>query len=180
MPIEDEIRRVVRAAAERGLPSLVIGGHAVILLGYIRATADFDLMVPEERRSEWLDLLRDLDFRLFHGTEAFVQMEASHRQGLAVDLMFVEAHTWQRMAEGAHPKELAGERVLLPRPEHLVALKLHAARAAGRSKPAIDWEDIRQIIRICALDPEEESFRTLIVRYGGEDALEKIRAFPHG
>ena len=72
---------------------------------------------------------------------------------------------------------LAGQQVLLPRPEHLVALKLHAIRSPTRGKPEIDWEDIRQIVQICALDPEEESFRALILRYGGVDALEKIRRF---
>ena len=61
MKIEDEIAAILKGAAARGLPSLVIGANAVILLGYIRNTADFDLLVPEEKRSEWLDLLRELD-----------------------------------------------------------------------------------------------------------------------
>ena len=65
-----------------------------------------------------------------------------------------------------------------PRPEYLVALKLHAAASPTRSKPEVDWEDIRQIVRICALDPErDESFRELILSYGGEDALAKIQSF---
>ena len=178
--METEIVAVLRAAAERGLPSLVIGANAVILLGYIRNTADLDLLIPEEKRSEWLDLLRELDFRFFHGTAAFVQMEAGHRGGPPLDLMFVDAQTWNRLREGARPSELAGERVLLPRPEHLVALKLHSAKSPTRSKTEVDWEDIRQIVRICALDPEEESFRTVILRYGGEDALTRIRSFAKG
>jgi len=32
-------------------------------------------------------------------------------------------------------------------------------------------------VQICAFDPDEESFRVLILRYGGADALEKIRRF---
>jgi len=177
MKIEDEIAAILKGAAARGLPSLVIGANAVILLGYIRNTADFDLLVPEEKRSEWLDLLRELDFRFFHGTDAFVQLEAAHRGGPPVDLMFVDGPTWQKLREGARPAELAGEPVLLPRPEHLVALKLHAAGSPSRSKPAVDWEDIRQLVRICALDPEEEPFRSTILRYGGEDALRRIKNF---
>ncbi len=76
--------------------------------------------------------------------------------------------------------DLAGERVLLPQPEYLVAPKLHAASSPTRSKPEVDWEDIRQIVRICALDSEEDSFRELILRYGGEDALGRIRQFRKG
>ncbi|MFN2477546.1 MAG: hypothetical protein ABR526_14560 [Chthoniobacterales bacterium] len=177
-PMEEEFATIVKRAAERGLPSLVIGGNAVILLGYIRNTADLDLLVPEDKRSEWLDLLRELDFRSFHATEAFVQLESNHRGGPPVDLMFVDASTWAKLSEGAHVADFAGEPVLVPRPEFLVALKLHAAASPTRSRAEVDWEDIRQIVRICALDPEKESFRDLILRYGGEDGLARIRSFP--
>lgn len=91
--------------------------------------------------------------------------------------MFVEQASWEKLIEGATEMDLAGKRVLLPRPENLVALKLHAANSATRTKPEVDWEDIRQIVRICALYPTEESFRALILRYGGEDALNRIQNF---
>jgi hypothetical protein len=92
--------------------------------------------------------------------------------------MFVEQATWEKLIEGAKEMNLSGERVLLPRPEYLIALKLHAAASPTRNKPEVDWEDIRQIVRICALDPSgDDSFRALILRYGGEDALAKIQAF---
>ena len=91
--------------------------------------------------------------------------------------MFVEQATWEKLIEGAKPIDIAGERILLPRPEYLVALKLHAVASPTRSKEAIDWEDIRQIVRLCALDPGEESFRALILRYGDADAFEKIESF---
>jgi hypothetical protein len=91
--------------------------------------------------------------------------------------MFVEQATWEKLIKDAKEIDLAGQRALLPRPEYLVALKLHAAASPTRSKPEVDWEDIRQIVRICALDPDEESFRALILRYGGEDALARIKNF---
>jgi len=175
--LEEEVRTILRVAAERGLPSLLIGANAIVLLGYIRNTIDFDLIVPEESRSQWLDLLGELGYRLFHGASAFAQFEARESAGTPVDLMFVDRATWDRLSDGAREMDLAGQQVLLPRPEHLVALKLHAIRSPTRGKPEIDWEDIRQIVQICALDPEEESFRALILRYGGVDALEKIRRF---
>ena len=176
--VEKEVTAILRRAAERGLPSLLIGGNAVILLGYIRNTIDLDLLLPEESRSQWLDLLHELGYRFLHGVPAFAQFEPPDGENAApVDLMFVEHATWERLIEGAKEVDLAGERVLLPRPEYLVALKLHAAASATRSKPAVDWEDIRQIVRLCALDPAEASFRALVLRYGGEDALAKIKAF---
>jgi hypothetical protein len=160
--VGQEIIAILRAASKRGLPSLLIGANAVIMLGYIRNTVDLDLLVPEHSRSQWLDLLRELGYRFFHGIAAFAQFEPPEPTGAPVDLMFVDQSTWQKMIEGAKEMRLAGERVLLPRPEYLVALKLHAAASPTRSKPEVDWEDIRQIVGICALDPEEESFRELI------------------
>lgn len=178
--MENNVTTILRGARERGLSSLLIGGNAVILLGYLRNTIDLDLLLPEDERSGWLDLLRDLGYRFFHGVEAFAQFEPSQRDGVPVDLMFVESDTWEKLVEGAREATLAEQPVLLPRPEYLVALKLHAAASATRAKPDVDWEDIRQIVRICALDPTEPSFRELIVRYGGEDAVRRIEQISRG
>ena len=152
----------------------------MILLGYLRNTVDLDLLLPEGERSRWLDLLRDLGYRFFHGVSAFAQFEPPETGGVPVDLMFVEQETWEKLLAGAREATLADQRVLLPRPEYLVALKLHAALSATRAKPEIDWEDIRQIVRICGLDPAEPSFRELILRYGGEDGLARIEQFSRG
>jgi hypothetical protein len=175
--MEKDVTAILRLADKRGLARLLIGGNAVILLGYIRNTVDLDLLLPERDRSRWLDLLRELGYRFFHGVRAFAQFEPPTPEMAPVDLMFVEQDTWEKLIDGAREADLGGQSVLLPRPEYLVALKLHAAASPTRSKPEVDWEDIRQILRICRLDPEEESFRALILRYGGEDALRRIEGF---
>lgn len=121
--------------------------------------------------------MRELGYRFFQGVEAFAQFDAPDRAGPPVDLMFVEQATWEKLIEGATEMNLAGAPALRPRPEYLVALKLHAASSPTRGKAEVDWEDIRQIVLLCALDPTKESFRTLILRYGGEDALRRIQNF---
>jgi hypothetical protein len=150
-----------------------------LLLGYVRNTIDLDLLVPEQSRSEWLELLRDLGYRFFHGTTSFAQFESPNKTGAPIDLMFVEKETWEKLLEDAREAQLGTERVRFPRPEYLVALKLHAAASPTRSRPELDWEDIRQIVRICRLNPTEESFRALILRYGGQDALARIESFSY-
>jgi hypothetical protein len=175
--VENEIPALLRAAAERRLPNLVIGAHAVVTLGFIRNTLDLDLLVPERSRSQWLDLLGDVGYRLFHGVAAFAQFESPRSGGMPVDLMFVDDPTWQKLSDGAVAANLGDVGILIPRPEHLVALKLHAALSPTRSKPESDWEDIRQLVQLCRLNPNEESFRALILRYGGEDGLARIQEF---
>ncbi len=175
--MEKDVTAILRLASERGLPSLLIGGNAIILLGYIRNTVDLDLLLPEEFRSQWIDLLRELGYRFLHGVSAFAQFEPADSSAPPVDLMFVDRATWEKLLEGSSEMNLATERVRLPRPEYLVALKLHAISSSTRSKKEIDWEDIRQLVRICALNPHEEPFRALILRYGNEDALRRIETF---
>jgi hypothetical protein len=175
--VEKDIAGVLKLAAQRRLPCLIIGAHAGVTLGYIRNTLDLDLLVPEESRSGWLDLLRELGYRFFHGVAAFAQFEPADQTGIPIDLMFVDDATWQKLGQGAVETDLGGIPALVPRPEYLVALKLHAAASPTRKNPETDWNDIRQIVRICRLDPKDESFRALILRYGGEDGLARLEQF---
>jgi len=175
--MQPTLLRLIEAADSRGLPFLLIGGHAVILTGFPRNTIDIDLLVQASKRSVWLDLMCSMGFRLFHGTDVFAQFEPGDEEGFPVDFMFVDETTWTRLSEQPVTARIGGMDVQLPRPEHLVALKLHAASSPGRSKPESDWEDIRQIVRVCRLDASEPEFRGIVLRYGGEKALDRIRSF---
>jgi len=90
--------------------------------------------------------------------------------------MFVDENTWRILSQDSVEKKVAGQTARLPRPEHMIALKLHAASSPSpsRSKPEADWEDIRQMIRACALDIADPSFREIVSRYGGEKALDRL------
>ena len=175
--MQEALRRIIEAAYARNLPFLLIGGHSMILLGYIRNTIDIDLLVESSKRSRWLDLLRDFGFRFLHGTESFAQFEPSEPGDPGIDLMFVNAATWDKLAESPRTGHAAGYEVRMPKPEHLVALKLHAASSPTRSKPEVDWEDIRQIVRICGLNISDPEFREIVRRYGGEEAVRRIESF---
>jgi len=168
---------IIEAAARRGLPCLLIGGHAVILLGFPRNTIDVDLLVPLASRSAWLDLLRDLQFRLYHGSDSFAQFEPGGAGMVSVDLMFVDDRTWSQLSSEPLERVVSGHSIKLPRPEHLMALKLHAASSVARGKPEVDWEDIRQIVNICGIDPADPGTREIILRYGGEEALQRVESF---
>ena len=149
----------------------------MILLGFPRTTIDIDLLVPLEKRSLWLDLMRDLGFRQLHGTESFVQFEPGAIGMVPVDLMFVDGPTWQNLDAEARQQTLAEQPVRMPRVEHLIALKLHAAASPARSAREQYWEDILQLVRSCHLDPAEAYFSGIILRYGGQDAMDRILRF---
>ena len=175
--MQETLCRVIEAVEARNLPFLLIGGNAMILLGYIQNTVDIDLLVESEKRSKWLDLMRELGLHFLHGTGAFAQFEPADSGDPGMDLMFVDAATWERLAQSSRTGHAADHEVRMPKPEHLVALKLHAASSSARSRPEVDWEDIRQIVRICGLDIADAEFREIVLRYGGEDAVRRIESF---
>jgi len=178
--MERSLERVLEAAAERELPCLLIGGNAVILHGHARSTVDLDLLVPARLRSRWLDLMRGLGYRFYHGTEVFVQLEPTADEEVPVDLMLVDEATWHALNEGAREAEIGKVVARFPCAELLVALKLHAAGSPARTTPEVDWEDIRQLVRLRGLDPAKDAFRRIILRYGGESALQRIESFVRG
>src|SRR5207237_6156115 len=83
------LETISHKAAQAGLPFLIIGGYAVLAHGYIRATADLDLLVPKSRRSEWRALLEELGFSVFQEASSFIQFHPSPEARLPVDLMLV-------------------------------------------------------------------------------------------
>lgn len=89
--------------------------------------------------------------------------------------MFVEDGTWEKLRTEAVEKPAGKAKILVPSPEHLVALKLFAASNPKRRRADQDWVDIQELVRICRLDPANPGFADLIRRYGGEESLEKIR-----
>ena len=171
------LKQLASLATERGLEFVLIGGNAVILSGFARSTVDIDLMICTTMRSKWLDVVHEMNYRLFNGNNVFSQFEPIEKGGPAIDLMYVDPKTWETIRLKAVQKQLETFSILVPAPEHIVALKLHAAKSPTRSKPETDWEDIRQILEVHALDISDENFRALVLKHGGEESLRRIAGF---
>lgn len=166
------IERLGSEAGKRGLDFLLIGGQAVGILGHPRMTMDIDFLVPSSDKQSWEELFGVYGYRCFSEGRGFAQFEA--KVGWPrLDLMLVDDETFAKLR--AESVEDQGRRT--PSPRHMVALKLHAARSDERDpdKANQDWIDIRKVIELHHLDPDEETFASLIRRYGGEEALVRIR-----
>lgn len=168
--ILDLIDRLANQAKQNDLQFLLIGGHAVTRLGHARLTLDIDFMVISGDEKKWEQLLGTYGYRSYSEGPAFKQF--SGQIGWPrIDLMIVDNVTFGKLSAEAE----SNTGVRTPSPRHMVALKLHAATSPTRSKPAQDWEDIRNLIRIHHLDPNEQEFSALIIRYGGQSALDQLK-----
>jgi hypothetical protein len=165
---------VLRTLNEAHIPYLVVGGHAVILLGHLRNTFDLDILIAERflgsaRRALWA-----IGYSNYFETNAFLQLQAP--AGLPpVDLMIVDDETFSRLNRFTEHRVLDGERILIPDVLRLVALKLHAARSATRSRQETDWQDIVGILRAARQDLDNPEFKEIVERYGGQATLAEIR-----
>ena len=176
-PISDALIRLGSAAQALGLPHLIIGGNAVIHHGVARFTRDIDFLIPKDDQAAWHEMLALEGYQLYHAAGAFAQYEAqSSGMGIPpVDLMMVDAATWEKLNTGAEQQSLAETySAAWPSPLHLIALKLHAWRGEFRSDRERDWSDVLGLIHQCQIDIHDPTVRSVIIKYGGDEAFARL------
>lgn len=171
MPIFNQLNR---AAVQRGLQFLVIGGHAVMGHGFLRATQDVDLLVSKEDRDRWIQLAQDLDYRLFHDGGSFLQLSPAAGSGWELDLMLVPQPTFQKMVADAKSADLEGTAVLIPSLEHLFALKIHALKHGRGLRLLKDMNDVVELVLANGVDVRSDFFRGLFEKHGDLDLYERV------
>ncbi len=172
------LEHLIGQARARGLPFVVIGGHAVAAHGYGRQTLDLDLLVRDEDRRAWVEFLVSLGYRVFHEDAAFVQLAPPTAAHWPVDLLLVGEPTFAGVVAEARDVDLGAERAPIPSLEHLLALKLHALKAARPPRDLKDLTDVVQLAEANGLDVRAEPFRALCLKYATPEIHDRIvRAF---
>ncbi len=137
-------------------PLLIIGGHALAAHGVARQTVDVDCLVAMQSR-EGLDThLRQGGFQSAGESENFARYTHPSDFISDIDLLFVNAATFEKLQAGSLPLEKAGVTLRAPALSHLIALKLHAIRNAP-SREVGDLGDIARLLQANpgAIAPEE-------------------------
>lgn len=159
--------------AEKSLPALMIGGHAVTALGHPRATFDLDLLIPRSSVEEWRREFHALGFRVFAETRNFLQFETSPDFPLPpVDLMIVDDEVFQAL----QLTRVEFEPIATPGVMAMIALKLHAIRQPGRSRAGQDWTDVMALIAAHQLTLDDPEFLAIVQRHGGDEGIRRIRS----
>lgn len=157
---------------ERGEPYAVVGGLALLAWGAPRATFDVDILVPRGCQDELVPLLEAKGFRTLSVTPGF----SSHQHedpGLGrVDVVYVGGATADAVFAGCASRVVAGAlEAPVPRPEHLVAMKVQAF-AQDRERFS-DLADLRFLLGLPGLDADEA--RGYFERAGLLDYFERLR-----
>lgn len=169
------IQEIAKRAGDAGIPFLVIGGYAVFVHGYVRATDDLDLIVQRGRRAHLGKMLNDLGMTVKNDAANFVQFDSPDGSGMEVDLMLVSEDVFGRMEQTAIDTTVEGTQVRVVSLLHLIALKCHALQHSKSLRRLKDMDDLVQLILINRLDLNEPELRAMILKHGGAETYEKLR-----
>lgn len=162
-------------AAEKKLPFLLAGGHAVIVHGYQRTTFDVDLVIPRPDRDAWLELMKGLGYTLFHEGPAFLQLNPpSGGRWQPVDLAFLNRETFDRLRADSLPNPLGPAFPSVVSLRHLVAMKCHAIKHGHPGRVVKDMDDVINLFMANRLNPAQTEWRELVLKYGTSELQEKL------
>lgn len=143
--------------------------------GFVRATADLDLLIQRSRSAAWRSLLEGAGFKVFKEASSFLQFNPPPEAHLPVDLMLVADDGFEKMRAAAQPVEMSGLVVQVVSLLHLIALKCHAVQHSKSLRRLKDVEDLIHLIQINRIDLNEAEVRATILKHGNQEFYEKLR-----
>ena len=139
----------------KGFDYALIGGFALNAYGLTRNTDDIDFLLRNQDGPETVSFLESLGYQTLSRTEAFSNHEHSLKGFARVDFLYVNGHTADTIfRETREVYLLAGRKVRIVKPEHLIALKLFSS-VSNPERASLDREDIAHLLHLKDLDRNE-------------------------
>jgi hypothetical protein len=140
---------------ERGFPLAVVGGLGLHAYGITRATFDLDLITEAAVQGDLVVFLERDGYETLHRSAAYSNHLHREPEGGRLDFIYVDQETSRRLFAGCRPLlTLGGRRALVPRPEHLVAMKVQAMKN-DPSRALQDMADVQALLRLPDVDQAE-------------------------
>jgi len=155
-----------------GHPVAVVGGLGLHAYGLSRATFDLDLLTEASAQPALVAFLERSGYEALHvsaGYSNHVHRSASRGR---IDVVYVDPATAERVFRDARARLALGPRqALVPRPEHLAAMKVRAMKN-DPTRTLQDMADIQGLLRLPETDREE--VRSYFERAGLSDKYDEI------
>jgi hypothetical protein len=159
-PSGPDLDGVVADATAVGLPHVVIGGFAVIAHGYIRATKDSDLLVPDGPKADEaiLRFLGRIEAKRLHDGKAIDASDVAGAHHLRVDSRHgivdimrggLPPLDYPTAADHAVELDIGGVPTAFASLRTLVGFK----RLAGRGQDRLDLENLERVNGELPIDP---------------------------
>lgn len=139
----------------RKLRFAVIGGVGLGGYGMSRATVDLDFVVDAGAQEQVIHFLEALGYRTIHRSTGYSNHQHADSKRGGIDLVYVQEPTSSRIFASARILDgPGGMRIPVPRPEHLIAMKVVAMKN-DPSRTYQDMADIRFLLSLPDIDREE-------------------------
>ena len=167
---------VVRDAChETGVRVILIGGQALGSRGYQRMTLDVDFMIVDTDYDRLMNAVCARGFREAVRTHVAAKLPAESGCFVDIDFLFVDAKTFEGVYGDATEEDYKEAKFLVPKVEHLIALKLHAIKQQPRSRELKDLADVVELIRANKIDVCRDAFKSMCLKFGTPELYHKIR-----
>lgn len=139
----------------QGHPFALVGGLGLAAFGITRATLDLDLLVPAAAQDRLIEFMEQLGYETLHRSSGYSNHLHSDEALGRVDFVYVRGDTETKVFDGARPMEGPGEKtVLVPRPEHLAAMKVLAMKNDPHRRLQ-ELADIEALLRLPDIDRQQ-------------------------
>jgi hypothetical protein len=149
------------------------GAFAMRAHGLGRLTSDLDLVVESKAQPAILRFLASLGYEELLASEGYSNHLHPEASWGRVEFIYLDEHTAEKLFAGAARTHLfAGTSVLVPRAEHLAAMKVHAIK----SNPARTFKELADIQFLLGLPGiDEKEIRGYFEKAGLSGRFDEIK-----
>ena len=149
----DEVLRTFSEFFEReAIRYAVAGGLAIHAWGRSRTTEDIDFAVDGIAQERVIRFAESIGYATLHSSEGYSNHEHPDEAFGFVDLLYLYGATADSVFADSARRLVAGEATApVPKPEHLIAMKVQAIKNAPRRIP-IDVPDIEYLLTLPGID----------------------------
>lgn len=166
------LKAVDELANKHDLRYALVGGLGLAAYGIVRMTLDIDFIVERAAQDVVVEQIEQLGFETLYRSEGYSNHVHEDPQWGRVDFVYVDGKTADQIFAGAKVFEgPQGLPILVPRAEHLIAMKVLAIKNDA-SRTLQELADIGALITTGGLDMNE--IRQYFVLHGLEERLEEI------
>jgi hypothetical protein len=167
-----ELEIVRQVLTESGFRVAVVGGVAATAYGNPRLTLDLDIVTDAAAQDRLVAFMESQGFATLHRSRGYSNHLHSDQRRGRVDVMYVGGTTADKLFAAARELPGPGQRsILVPKPEHLIAMKVQAMKDA----PERTWQDLVDIAYLFRLEGvSRDEVRTYFEKAGLEDRWHEL------
>lgn len=164
---------LAEALAPQQPEALLVGGQALQAYGVVRQTLDVDCLATEQGAKKLHAVLVAAGYVEAGRSSAVVRYRHDSPWLLDVDVLLVDAPTYQGLLQDAHPWHRSTTVWNVPSLAHLIALKLHAIK----HNPKRRGHDLTDIVSLLQQNPgtvTKPALREICEKFGPAGVFEQL------